>query len=182
MSRAVFKKLSGDLRCEWFEELADDAPGGSLPLALSAPLPSRIRGASGRLFQNAGGAQHLQMDARGDGCSPRRMSHLSHNKPHPEHDKPDHTDIPSTSSAQTSESKQLLSCEVSHSGKIIPIASPFDEPSGSMSSGEAWEGVPNAPGSGLGARAGPATASALHHPAISRVLKVSYGYVSCTVS
>ena len=147
MSRAVFKKLSGDLRAEWFQKLtqeSEDAPvssnGGSLSpvIAASAPLPKfhLLRGTPAQKLGRAG------MMTQG---------------------------LAKLASSMSAFQQHTATAAEGAAGPHSPTGSA--ELSDSSNSSGPLSPLPNAPGSGTGART-PASASTLYNPAISRVLKV----------
>ena len=153
MSRAVFMKLAGDLRAEWYDELADEPPGAATPSAASAPLPRRLRQVSATLFPKRGPEGRL---------APYVPSTMN----------PGAAAAPAGAAANEEAEPMPVSSDFIPSSTVDPSSS---GPSiGRVSaSGAPWEGVPNAPGSGSGHGTRTASASsALFHPAISRVLKV----------
>ena len=148
MSRAVFKKLSGDLRAEWFQQLtqeSEDAPvsskGGSLSpvIAASAPLPKSLL-LRGTPSQKPRAGMMTQGLAKLVSSASAFQQHTASIAAEGASGPPS----PTGGSAELSDSSN-------NSGPLSPL--------------------PNAPGSGTGART-PASASTLYNPAISRVLKV----------
>ena len=153
MSRAVFKKLSGDLRAEWFQQLtqeAEESPmsqSGRSPLSSarsslsspSAPLPKSLL-LRGILVQTPGSA----------GMKTQGLAKLAS----------------STTYFQQYTAGAAAEGAVSHSPTGSADLSDSSNNSGPLSP------LPNAPGSGTAARTPAASASTLYNPAISRVLKV----------
>ena len=147
MSRAVFKKLSGDLRAEWFQQLTqetEEAPVSSngrsslsSAIATSAPLPKSLllRGISA---QKPGST----------GMMTQGLTKLA---------------------SSTSPFQQYTTTDAEGAGPPSPTTSA--ELSDSSNNSGPLSPLPNAPGSGTAART-PASASTLYNPAISRVLKV----------
>ena len=165
MSRAIFKKLSGHLRAEWFSQLADKAPVGGIGQSpsVSDPLPQRTRGLSGKLYPADQSNPESLAPPRAMRSNSLQVSRMATN------------------------SSELLPyiTLAENQARLIPTI-PFEtqpgegmlpggsgrSPRSTQGSEEPWEGVPNAPGSGQTGRS-VGTSSALHHPAISRVLKVN---------